>query len=146
MLDVYDRYDSRLNSTFQIAVDAWGVVPQSTYTYLIFLTVDIDWLIHSQVSTSERGGCCWNRSGSHRGSCCQSNYHLLHRRRQRGRWVFPVRFIRRVVPVVGFSCGAGWLQIKLVLLMPLSYNWMYGVNVLSGISVVMPPTLWRQRT
>lgn len=27
----------------KIAVDAWGAVPQSTYTYLIFLTVDIDW-------------------------------------------------------------------------------------------------------
>lgn len=92
MLQVYDRYDSRLNSTFQITVDTWGVVPQWTYTYLISLTVDIDWLIHSQVSTGERGGCCWNRSGSHHGSCCQSNYRLLHHRRQRGRWVLSVLF------------------------------------------------------
>lgn len=83
---------TRLNSTFQITVDTWGVVPQLTYTYLIPLTVDIDWLIHSQVSTGERRGCCWNRSGSHHGSCCQSNYRLLHHRRQRGRWVLAVLF------------------------------------------------------
>lgn len=58
------------------------------YIYTFFpSTVDSDWLIRSQVSTGERGGCCRNRSGSHHGSSCQSDHHLLHHRRQRGRWV-----------------------------------------------------------
>lgn len=110
MLEVYDRYDSRLNFAFQITVDTWGVVPQSTYTYLISLTVDIDWLIHSQVSTGERGGCCWNRSGSHNGSCCQSDYRLLHHWRQRGRWVLSVLFwpskVGLLIPVTTMCCRA----------------------------------------
>ena len=86
---MFDRRNSPLYVTRQIAVDPWEEVgPRSTYTYLIFLSFDFDWLIHSQVSTSERGGCCWNPGGVHHGGCCQSNHHLLHHRRQPGRWVY----------------------------------------------------------
>lgn len=68
--------------------------------YILFphSTVDIDWLVHSQVSTGERAGCCRHRSGSHHGSSCQSDYHLLHHRRQRGRWVGSSRGLSVLLP------------------------------------------------
>lgn len=44
-------------------------------------------MICSQVSPGERGGWGWDSGGNHHGRRCQSNYHLLHRWRQRGRWV-----------------------------------------------------------
>lgn len=78
------------NPTSWTAVDTLGVPHQYfSIHYVLFFpsTVDIDRLIRSQVSTGERGGCCRNRSGSHHGSSCQSDHHLLHHRRQRGRWV-----------------------------------------------------------
>ena len=95
-LDVLDRFNSQLYLTCQIGVDPpEEVVPQPPYAYSIFLSVDIDWLIRSQVCTSERGGWCWDSGGSHCGSCCQSNYRVLHHWRQRGRWVSSELFICR---------------------------------------------------
>lgn len=98
MLDVYDRYDSQ---TFQIAAEAQGVVPHYTYTYLIFLTVDIDWSSPRFPPVSEEAGVGTPVGAIMAAAVNQTIVYSIIEGNEGGERAI-------LCTAVAISCGAGW--------------------------------------